>query len=233
MDTGAIGDRQVCPPQILSFSLKTNKLLSRYSFPIDQYTDKSLFVTPVIDVRDADPTGKCRNTFVYIADVTEFALIVYDHMNQRSWRIRNNLFYPYPTHGTFEIRQETFDLMDGILGMAISPIKQDGDRILYFHSLASVVESWVPTSVIRWELVNIPFFFYLKNRDVQVFLMKILMKNRLLRKFQFYRKYENKQINNVILKSLYLNFCIVLKYWFFFFSYIFVSLNGVKLVFVF
>lgn len=147
MDTGVLGDHRKCPPQILSFSLETNKLLSRYRFPKEQYKEDSLFVTPVIDVRPEN--GKCRDTFVYIADVTSFALIVYDHQKSRSWKIYNKLFYPYPTHGTFHIKNETFDLMDGILGLALGPICSDGDRILYFHSLASKVESRVSTSVIR------------------------------------------------------------------------------------
>ncbi|NP_001154982.1 yellow-e3 isoform X1 [Nasonia vitripennis] len=157
LDTGVIGDRRVCRPQLLSFSLKTNKLLSRHRFPRDQFKEHSLFVTPVVDVRTID--AKCRDTFVYIADVTGFSLVVYDHMNARSWRINNNLFYPYPPHGTFNIGNEVFDLMDGLLGMALSPIRPDGDRTLYFHSLASTTESYVPTSVIR------NFTLFEKNPD--------------------------------------------------------------------
>lgn len=139
----------MCPPQIVSFSLETNKLLSRYRFPKDQYKEDSLFVTPVVDVRQSN--GKCRDTFVYIADVTSFALIVYDHRQSRSWKIYNKLFYPYPPHGTFHIKNETFDLMDGILGLALGPLRADGDRTLYFHSLASRVESRVQTSIIRYD----------------------------------------------------------------------------------
>ncbi|KAG5314456.1 YELL protein, partial [Pseudoatta argentina] len=147
IDTGKLEERQICRPQLLSFSLRTNKVLSQYKFPKEQFMDNSLFVTLAVDIRNSD--DKCQNTFVYIADVAAYGLLVYDHRNARSWRITNNLFYPYPAHGTFHIKGDTFDLMDGILGLALSPMKQDGDRILYFHSLASRVESWVPTSTIR------------------------------------------------------------------------------------
>lgn len=105
-------------------------------------------MTPLVDVRPGE-FGKCHDTFVYITDVTTFGLIVYDHVHARSWRIKNNLFYPYPPYGSFEIRDEHFDLMDGILGLALSPLKLGRDRVLYFHSLASRTESWVYTSVIR------------------------------------------------------------------------------------
>lgn len=145
LDTGKLEERQICHPQLLLFDLRTNRLLSQYKFPKDQFKEESLFVTLVVDIRD----DKCGDAFVYIADVTGFGLLVYDHRNVRSWRITNNLFYPYPPYGTFYINGLTFDLMDGILGLALSPMKADGDRILYFHSLASKVESYVPTSIIR------------------------------------------------------------------------------------
>lgn len=148
LDTGKLGDQQICRPQLLTFSLRTNKILSQYKFPRDQFKEDSLFVTIAVDIRGTG-AEKCREAFAYIADVTAYGLLVYDHQNSRSWRITNNLFYPYPPYGTFHIKGDTFDLMDGILGLALSPMKEDGDRILYFHSLASRVESWVPTSVIR------------------------------------------------------------------------------------
>lgn len=147
IDTGKLEERQICRPQLLSFSLRTNTVLSQYKFPKEQFKENSLFVTIAVDIRNN--CHKCEDTFVYIADVTGFGLLVYDHRNSRSWRIDNKLFYPYPAHGTFNIKGDTFDLMDGILGLALSPLKQDGDRILYFHSLASTTESWVPTSTIR------------------------------------------------------------------------------------
>ena len=148
LDTGKNVYERLCQPQLLSFSLKTNKLLSRYRFPDDQSTNASFFITPVVDIRKTG--SRCADTFIYIADVAGFQLIVYDHRHQRSWNIKNNLFYPYPTAGIFNIGSQTFDLMDGILGLALGPITPHGnDRMLYFHSLASRVESYVPTSIIR------------------------------------------------------------------------------------
>ncbi|XP_035733690.1 uncharacterized protein LOC118446767 [Vespa mandarinia] len=147
LDTGKVGNHQICRPQLHVFSLINNRLIHQYKFPRDQFKDTSLFVTPVVDIRDTD--DKCRNTFVYVADVTGFGLLVYDHTHNRSWRIENKLFFPYPPYGTFNINGDTFDLMDGIIALALGPIRSDGDRILYFHSLASKVESWVATSTIR------------------------------------------------------------------------------------
>lgn len=44
---------------------------------------------------------------------------------------------------------ESFDLMDGILGMALSPHKPGRERNLYFHALAATTENIVNTRVIR------------------------------------------------------------------------------------
>ncbi|XP_014204773.1 protein yellow-like [Copidosoma floridanum] len=155
MDTGVIlGEGRPCPPQLLSFSLKTNKLLSRYRIPDDQFDPLlSLHVTVVADVRmkpnDYSKDKSCKDTFVYIADNQAHALIVYDHAAVRSWKIINPLFDPNPDDSKFYIHDKTFELMDGIIGMALGPVQPDGDRTLYFHSLASRVESHVPTSIIR------------------------------------------------------------------------------------
>lgn len=145
----------MCRPKIHVFSLRDNKLITMYRFPQNQFKESSLFVTIAVDIRDTK--DKCKNTFAYIADVTGFALLVYDFRNSRSWKITNNLFYPYPPYGTFNIKDDTFDLMDGILGLALGPIRNN-DRILYFHSLASRVESWVHTSVIRLVMALVTLF---------------------------------------------------------------------------
>ncbi|XP_074115399.1 major royal jelly protein 8-like isoform X2 [Cotesia typhae] len=144
LDTGKLEDERKCPPQLFIFDLSTDRLISRYQFPESILKPESLLITPIIDIR-----RQCSDTFVYIADVTEFQLIVYDFKNQNSWNIQNRLFYPYPEYATFTIAGESFDLMDGIFGLALGPLAINGDRMLYFHSLASVIESYVPTSIIR------------------------------------------------------------------------------------
>lgn len=148
MDAGKIGDTQYCPPQVLAFDLATDRLVYRHVVNISSYTSPSLFITPVVDVRPEFP-GDCANTFVYVADVSGFGLLVLDVANDRSWRVTNKYFFPYPSRGTFTIDGESFDLMDGVLGMALSPYRTGRDRFLYFHSLASTTENVVKTEVIR------------------------------------------------------------------------------------
>lgn len=71
-----------------------------------------------MDVRDATT---CSNTMVYIADVAGFGLLVYSYQRNTAWRFDNKLFYPNPDYGTFTIDGDSFDQMDGIFGLALTP----------------------------------------------------------------------------------------------------------------
>lgn len=55
-----------------------------------------------MDVRGQGPYD-CADTYVYIADVSGFAILVVDVAGNRSWRVTNRLMYPYPSRGIFTI----------------------------------------------------------------------------------------------------------------------------------
>lgn len=63
----------------------------------------------------------CADTMVYIADVHGFGIVVYNNQENTAWRFENKLTYPNPDYGTFTIAGESFDLLDGIFGMALTP----------------------------------------------------------------------------------------------------------------
>jgi hypothetical protein len=148
--------KRICQPQLLVFNLKNKKLLLRYRIPDSVLEPHSLLTTVVADVLDVN--GRCREAFAYIADVTGYGLIVVDAHREKSWRVVSNYFYAYPLHGHFELNNEEFDLMDGVIGLALSPPQNDKkDKTLYFHSLASVRESWVSAALLRNES-NFPDF---------------------------------------------------------------------------
>ncbi|XP_034247848.1 protein yellow-like [Thrips palmi] len=153
LDSGTVnvfaGADRVCPPKLVVFDLRGRdgaEVVARYTFPKEQREPTTLTITVAVDVRGPD---SCRDAFAYVADVTEPAILVYDMRRNRSWRVLSNLLYPYPLHGSFKINGAEFDLMDGVFGMAVGPVMPDGDRRLFFHSLASVRESWVSTRVLR------------------------------------------------------------------------------------
>ncbi|XP_026317822.1 protein yellow-like [Hyposmocoma kahamanoa] len=145
LDTGKIGSKQYCPPQLLAFNLNDDSLIYRYRLNQTDYTAQSSFYTVVTDVKPGD----CGDAYVYIADVTGPALVVVDVAKNRSWRLTHRLFYPFPSRGNFTVDGESFDLMDGILGMALTPRGRNRDRLLYFHALSSTTENIVRTSVLK------------------------------------------------------------------------------------
>ncbi|KAF5288324.1 hypothetical protein FQR65_LT12058 [Abscondita terminalis] len=147
LDTGRIGNKQLCSPQILAFDLQTNNLIHRYEIPKDQIESTSILVTPVVDVRN--PKDGCYDTFVYVADCQAFSIIVHDVQQGTSWKIIDKTFYPNPAFGTYKISGYSFDLMDGLLGMELSPLRPNQDRILYYHAMSSGTEQWVYTSHLR------------------------------------------------------------------------------------
>lgn len=56
--------------------------------------------------------------------------------------------YPYPTFGRHTIAGESFELMDGIFGMAVERAQRQ-NRHLYFHALASESENAVPVVALQ------------------------------------------------------------------------------------
>lgn len=150
MDSGKIGDTQSCPPQLLAFDLTTDKLIYRHVVNQSSYSDLSLFITPVLDIRSRG-AGDCTFTHVYVADVSGFGLLIVDVLKNKSWKVTHRTFYPYPSRGVFSIAGDKFELMDGVIGLALSPYKPGGERNLFFHALASTTENVVSTRVLRNE----------------------------------------------------------------------------------
>lgn len=186
LDTGKIENTQFCPPQILIFDLITDRLITRYKIPSENYSEISLLISQVrnkfrvnncmiikhfqmsqvIDVDDPPPIGHCANAKAYIADTTGFGLIVFDLASETSWRVQSKLFHPDLRFGRHTIAGESFELPDGLFGLALSKKKQEGDnRLLYFHSLASIQENAVPLDILNngplWDLdqESVPWAF--------------------------------------------------------------------------
>lgn len=122
VDSGRAESKAVCPTKILIFDLKTDQLIHKYVIPDYQtFSGKASLVTPIVEI------GKsCLDAFLYIADVEQNGVEIYDLKNVRSWRLNNtrgNAFGPDPeTDAMFiTIAGEQFDLTDGVLGMSLSP----------------------------------------------------------------------------------------------------------------
>ncbi|XP_072932016.1 dopaminechrome tautomerase-like [Epargyreus clarus] len=149
LDSGQIDSqdspKQLCPPSIILFDLHTDSLLARFEIPEQYVLQDSLFSNIVVDSR----LGDCSDLHVYIADTWRFGLLVFREIDQRFWRFSHHLFYPDPLASNYTLHGLNFQWSDGIFGLALTPENQFGDRILFFHSMSSYREFYVPTSVLR------------------------------------------------------------------------------------
>ncbi|XP_074031986.1 dopaminechrome tautomerase [Leptinotarsa decemlineata] len=149
LDSGQIDvtmePKQVCPPKVLIFDLRTDLLLGKYVLPDEFIKQDSLYSNIVIDEREGD----CLNVHAYLADVWRFGIVVFSLEKMRGWRVTDHLFFPEPLAAAYKVHHLEFEWTDGIFGMALSPVHQyDKDRLLYFHPMSSFREFSVKTSVL-------------------------------------------------------------------------------------
>lgn len=124
------------------FNLNTDQRLFTYYLADKDYNFRiSNLVTPIVVVDDPPPyvggpfDGYCRKTMLYIADVTG-SIIVFDYnlsitsSVKPTWVAQNKYMYPVPNYSDFIIAGETFNFMDGVLGMAVSPKTDAGMFVL-------------------------------------------------------------------------------------------------------
>ncbi|VVC35640.1 Six-bladed beta-propeller, TolB-like,Major royal jelly protein/protein yellow [Cinara cedri] len=147
LDSGAINLAkrvdQICPVKLDVFDLNTNRLVKRFVIPKNQTSKDSLFTNIVVEILNDD----CEDTYAYMSDVFQYGLIVYNYKEDTSRRINHPYFYPDPLYCQYSIDGIKFNWMDGIFGMCLSP--EQHNRVLYFHSMSSQNEFYVPTVSLR------------------------------------------------------------------------------------
>lgn len=137
--------KQVCPPAIFIFDLRTDILIRKYTLPDEQIKQDSLYINIVVDIRNND----CGSAVAYLADVWRYGIVVYDFFKDSAFRVEHHFFYPDPLASRYELHSIKFQWTDGIFGMALSPVDIHNDRTLFFHPMSSFREFAVSTSVFR------------------------------------------------------------------------------------
>ncbi|XP_018333453.1 protein yellow-like [Agrilus planipennis] len=152
LDTGTFGidtsTTNPCPYALNVFDLHTNLRLRRYELRKDDIKADTFIANIAVDVRKS-----CDDTFAYMSDELGYGLIVYSWDLNKSWRFEHSYFMPDPLAGDFNIGGLNFQWgEEGIFGMSLSPIQEDGFRVLYFSPLASNREFAVSTKILRDEI---------------------------------------------------------------------------------
>ncbi|CRL01323.1 CLUMA_CG014255, isoform A [Clunio marinus] len=149
VDTGVLeytnNQINVQRPSIWTVDLKTNNLIGRFEIPSSVVPDGKGLASITLDDDD------CANTFAYVTDWFNRALIVYSAQQNRAWRFNNNYFHFNPFEGDFSIDGIQFQWSDGLFSVALSTTKPNGYRTAFFHPLSSTAEFTVTTEILRNE----------------------------------------------------------------------------------
>ncbi|XP_032664541.1 protein yellow-like isoform X2 [Odontomachus brunneus] len=155
LDTGTIGIAettiQACPYTLNVFDLTTDKILRQYQLRPQDINQNTFIANIAVDL------GKhgCDDAFAYMSDELGYGLIVYSWKNNTSWRITHSYFMPDPLAGDYNIGGLNFQWgEEGIFGMSLSPILENGYRTLFFHPLSSYREFAVSTRILRNEQLS-------------------------------------------------------------------------------
>lgn len=127
-------------------NLKINfKTSHRYELRKEDTNANTFIANIAIDI------GKsCEDTFAYMSDELGYGLIAYSWEQNKSWRFAHSFFMPDPLKGDFNIGGLNFQWgEEGIFGMSLTRIQQDGYRLMHFSPLASDREFQVSTRILR------------------------------------------------------------------------------------
>ncbi|EFN73253.1 Protein yellow [Camponotus floridanus] len=149
LDTGVddvLGNYTVVRPMTLTvIDLKTDKIIRKYVLKDTDVKPNSFIADLVVDV----VPGQCDKAYVYMSDLGENGIVVYDWEKNDSWRISHHFFHFDPLNGDYNVNGYNFQWADGVFGMSLSPICGDGYRTLYFHAMSGITEFFVSTNILQ------------------------------------------------------------------------------------
>ncbi|XP_070504364.1 L-dopachrome tautomerase yellow-f2-like [Chironomus tepperi] len=149
VDTGVLeypnNQINVQRPSIWAIDLKTDVVIGRFDIPETIVPNGRGLASITIDDDD------CTNTFAYIPDWMNNALLVFSAQQGRMWRFNHNYFFFNPFEGDFDVDGLQFQWNDGIFSVALSRTKPNGYRTAFFHPLGSFSEFTVSTEILRNE----------------------------------------------------------------------------------
>ncbi|XP_059469981.1 protein yellow-like [Neocloeon triangulifer] len=152
VDTGKVGAQQICPPQIVAFDLLTDTIIYRHRFSESVLRCNSQPTNIAVEYKNANQCGRKEkpDAYLFVTDTAAYAIIVIDTSTERSWRVTDKTMYPAPEAGTFNVAGVQFELMDGIVGLALGPPQGfNGERKLFYNPMSSLQHFWVHTSALK------------------------------------------------------------------------------------
>lgn len=135
----------VRPMTLIAIDLKTDTIIRKYILKDTDVKPNSFIANLVVDV----VPEQCDKAYVYMSDLSEYGIIVYSWEKNDSWRTNHHFFHFDPLNGDYNVKGYNFQWTDGVFGMSLSPIRDDGSRTLYFHALSGITEFSVSTNILQ------------------------------------------------------------------------------------
>ncbi|CAG5001090.1 unnamed protein product [Parnassius apollo] len=152
VDTGHLevpGERkQIQPPAIVVFDLKTNKQVLRYELkPSDLVNNRSSagLTSITVDVtKDA-----CDDAYAYINDLATEGMVVFSMKARNSWRLDHRSFVHDDSAMNFTAAGYVINWRDGLFSIALSEPDSEGKRRAFYHPLVSTQEFSINTEYLK------------------------------------------------------------------------------------
>ncbi|EFN87184.1 protein yellow [Harpegnathos saltator] len=149
LDTGVddiLGDSKVVRPmRLIVIDLKTDEIIRKYTLKDTDVKPDTFIADLAVDV----PPGQCDKAYAYMSDLSEYGIVVYSWEKDDSWRINHHYFHFDPLNSDYNISGYNYQWSDGVFGLSLSPVRSDGYRTLYFHSMSGITEFSVSTDVLQ------------------------------------------------------------------------------------
>ncbi|XP_053622438.1 L-dopachrome tautomerase yellow-f2-like isoform X2 [Plodia interpunctella] len=140
--------KQLRPPAIVIFDLRTNKQILRYELKSTDLVNESTSGGLTSITVDASPQS-CNGAYAYINDLATNGLIVFSLKERDSWRIDHTSFVHDPAALNFTVAGHTINWRDGLFSLALSEPRADGSRTAYYHPLVSTQEFSINTENLK------------------------------------------------------------------------------------
>lgn len=157
IDSGQIENKHETDPGLIIYDLKTNQQLDSQKIKSrTDYKTEPFLADIVVDVT----SSSCDNAYAYIADASNYEIIVYSQRTGEFHKISHNYFHFDPLAGDLHIEDLHYQTQYGVFSLTLSPIGRDDHRIMYFSSLASNMQFAVSTRVLQNKTLDATKGFY-------------------------------------------------------------------------
>ncbi|XP_048510662.1 major royal jelly protein 1-like [Athalia rosae] len=165
VDSGKIGDEQVCPAKILTFDPTTDELLDTFEIPTELTYNPDDPSQGRVEIQVVETIGdNCEQTWAYIGDPEGFGLLIYNGTS--IWRLNDKIFAPEAEQTNFVIDNESVRLDIGVGSMLLPPSGFVEEQPVLFKPLASVKGYAATREQMHYSYSGIDIQYYMCNYTI-------------------------------------------------------------------